>query len=200
MPDDERDRIREAQAYLTDFTQRRNLSVVVEHYEKMDELISGSVDPSERGSEAGARFDRSFNASNAVLRTCGYLTEALWNIAEGKPPPKNRRGENPLDRYKSLLRSAPFELELGERHWQTLRDAFEVRNCLLHGNGRLALMNEKSTASLKALMTRRQEGLQLRHDRLEVGRPFVLDVVAAARWLIHETSTARRSNRDEAEA
>lgn len=159
---------------------RSGLRLVLRYYDEMERLISEAVDPTDRASVVDEPIAHAYNAANAVLRACAYLTEAAYIISDGAVP---RRRRPILDQLKPHLKRRG--LDLGGQQWETVKDAFEVRHCLLHANGRLSLMEEAQADDLRSIIAKHPEGIHLHHrDRIRIQRPFVVEVARAVNWVI----------------
>ena len=124
-------------------------------------------------------FDR-MNAANSLLIGIAYVEELLillwrWRF-RSEPVPKG----SSIKRYKPLLRALGLNAETLSC-WATVQDAYKIRNCLLHANGRVSFMRDSE--ELRACIRRHQGALDERHDRVVVTSQFLRHFVHAAREL-----------------
>lgn len=118
------------------------------------------------------------NSANSLLVALGFLEEMLvllWRrqFRRRKIP----GGKSPLDRYKLLLDT----LHVDPGSSGVLRDAFTVRNCLLHANGRISLT--RNPDEMRACITRHPRALEVDLDRVRVTSVFLQRCVVAIREL-----------------
>lgn len=118
------------------------------------------------------------NSANSLLLLLGLFEEILvlfWKRRrQGEPIPAGTS----INRYKPLLRK--LGLDLGApRAWRVLRDAANIRHCLLHANGRVSLMKEPDR--IRACMVRYPGGLEEHLDRVHVTSVFLRECVGAIR-------------------
>ena len=167
---------------LTRWALRVNLDLVVQFHNTLQGLLSGAVNEageavrqSER--ETIRRFDQ-MNAANSLLISLAYVEELLPIVWK-----RQRHGE-PLPSGTSIRRYKPLFQDLGLNLralacWQVLTDAYAVRHCVLHANGRISYMRDPSV--ILACVRRHRPDLSERQDRVVVSSGFLRKCVSAIR-------------------
>jgi hypothetical protein len=156
------------------YFQRHNLNFVVQFHNLVRHLIK------EKRSSPEAKHDpwlesvleshEKLNGRNALLMLLAHLEEVLilrWR--------SRRRGE-PIPRGSSIKRFVPLLRVCGCEpgampSWTLIQDAYTLRNCLLHTNGRVSLM--KDPDEVTACVARHKPTLKKAGDRLEVAPEFL---------------------------
>lgn len=160
---------------------RQNVGVVWRHYRRMNELLEVEEESDDPMVAATAEHRRAHNAANAVLFVCANVEEILWVLWQKVASGEELGGRGGLERFKPALGTHGLGLDLGQAEWwEALLDAFTVRDCLLHGNGRLALLKTSKRATMDRILEREGSGLWVEHDRVQVGDLFVRRTVNAA--------------------
>lgn len=173
---------------------RVNLGVVLRHYERLDALLEAEEASGDVREAAFASDSRALNAGHAVLYVCSNLEEILWFLWETVFRIRGVPGRGGLDRFKPALGDKGLGLDLGRAvWWEPLQDAFTLRDCLLHGNGRLALLTPKKRAAMDRILERVGDGLSVEHDRVRVQHQYVMETLRAAVAMIDAIHVARES-------
>jgi hypothetical protein len=170
---------------------RINLDLVLRHFVTVEELIAADDDDATNPEKrASAEVSRRLNAVNAVLLACATVEEILWLVERAGPATTISGDRRGLDRFKPAL--AGLGIPVGEATWWTqLKDAYVVRDCLLHSNGRLSLMKVRKRGRIEAVLAA-ESGLSERHDRVQVASAYVRKVVMAAQAMIDAICQAQR--------
>jgi hypothetical protein len=200
-----RDSVEAAAATLVNAMDRwswsTNLGVVRRHYQRLSELLKADRDSTDPPTVASVDESLSYNAAHAVLFTCANLEEMLWFLwrTVGRDGGPDRRGG--LDRFKPALGPGGLGIDLGSAAWwEPLRDAFTVRDCLLHGNGRLGLLTPRKRAALDRTLERAGKDLSVNHDRVKVSDRYVRKTLGFAMAMVDAIHAARERLAEESDA
>jgi len=90
-----------------------------------------------------------------------------WKTYAHNIDPVDREGS--LGRFKNIARQ--LGVDLSSRLWQELKNAEEVRNCLLHANGRVSLL--KDPQKINTIIERKKSGLEITKDRIQISGEYL---------------------------
>lgn len=103
--------------------------------------------------------------TSCFLMAYAHLEEALinlWMVKLGRKPPPNNAG---IDRHKELFTS--LGVNLGECSvWPSIKDASDIRHCILHANGRLDFMRNKD--KMEKMVARYTNDIEIVNGRILV--------------------------------
>ena len=116
------------------------------------------------------------NTANMLLLALGHLEEMLILFWKRRMGTNRHPTGDGISRYKPLLDS--LGVDVGRTPcWAVLQDAYRVRHCLLHANGRVSFMRE--SLSMRSCLARHTGALEERLDRLVVTPVFLQRCVVA---------------------
>lgn len=120
------------------------------------------------------------------LMLFSHTEEWLFHLCAGAQPPPDRRRSG-IERFKPSLQALGADLSGGG--WQFLKDAENVRNCLLHANGRLTLC--KNRTEVQDTVKKYVHELDIAQDRIVVHPLFLEKFVSEIdKFLNHVRKTA----------
>ncbi len=178
--------------WMSRWAGRGSLSLVHRHFEAMEQLIQDSGD--ERGQREDFRREsaRRINAKTALLLTCANVEEVLYTTWTRELPDEEMPSRGGIAGFKRMLGKKGFGIALDTASWwEDLVDAFELRNCLLHGNGRVSYQKERRQRRIRTLIARHPDRYGMHRDRLEVLPVGVIRAIGAAAELLDEIYAAR---------
>lgn len=114
-------------------------------------------------------YDRIHNI-NTLLMMYSYLEEWLyhcWKTYASNTDLVDREGS--LGRFKNIARQ--LGVDLSSKLWQELKNTEEVRNCLLHANGRISLL--KDPQKINTIIERKNTGLEIAKDRIRISGEYL---------------------------
>jgi hypothetical protein len=114
-------------------------------------------------------YDRVLNL-NTLLMMYSYLEEWLyhcWKTYAYNADLVEREGS--LGRFKNV--AAQLGVDLSSKVWQELRNTEDVRNCLLHANGRVSLF--KDSQKIKTIIEKKKSGLEIVNDRIQISGEYL---------------------------
>lgn len=114
-------------------------------------------------------YDRIHNI-NTLLMMYSYLEEWLyhcWKTYASNTNLVDREGS--LGRFKNVARR--LGVNLSSKLWQELKNTEEVRNCLLHANGRVSLL--KDPRKINTIIERKKSGLEITKDRIQISGEYL---------------------------
>lgn len=106
-------------------------------------------------------YDR-IHSINTLLMMYSYLEEWLyhcWKIYASNTDLADREGS--LGRFKNVAK----------QFWQDLKNTEEVRNCLLHANGRISLL--KDPKKIETIIAKNKSGLEIERDRIQISGEYL---------------------------
>ena len=74
-----------------------------------------------------------------------------------------------MGRFKNVARK--LSVDLSSKLWQDLKSAEEVRNCLLHANGRVSLL--KDPQKIRTIIEKNNSGLEIAKDRVRISSEYL---------------------------
>jgi hypothetical protein len=113
---------------------------------------------------------REYLAANTFLMAYSFLEEYLWLLWKSKAKGISRASGFSIDRYEPILRGVGFDTGLAS--WCFMKQARDIRHCMLHANGRLAFMEKPPRHAIELIVAEYPEGLAVTHDRLRVSDEF----------------------------
>jgi hypothetical protein len=120
---------------------------------------------------------RLYIAANTLLMAHSYLEEYLYLLWRPLSKTVMRGSRKSIDRYEPVLEH--LGVDTTGTAWKFIIETVEIRNCLLHANGRVSHMS--NPARLKAIVSEHLGALEVEHDRLKVNADFVSQYVGAVR-------------------
>ncbi len=114
-------------------------------------------------------YDRIHNI-NTLLMMYSYLEEWLyhcWKTYASNTDLADREGS--LGRFKNVAKQ--LGVDLSSKLWQDLKNTEEVRNCLLHANGRISLL--KDPQKIKTIIAKKKSGLEIEKDRIQISGEYL---------------------------
>lgn len=107
---------------------------------------------------------------NTLLIMYSYLEEWLYHCWKTYAPNIDLVGRaGSLGRFKNVARQ--LGVNLSSKLWQDLKNAEEVRNCLLHANGRISLL--KDPQKIKTIIEKKNSGLKIVNDHVELSSEYL---------------------------
>lgn len=114
-------------------------------------------------------YDRILNI-NTLLMMYSYLEEWLYHCWKTYTPYTNLvEREGSLGRFKNVAKK--FGVNLSSKLWQELKNTEEVRNCLLHANGRVSLL--KDPQKINTIIEKIDSGLVIEKDRVLISGEYL---------------------------
>jgi hypothetical protein len=107
---------------------------------------------------------------NTFLMLYSYLEEWLyvgWKAFAPNVILIKRKGS--ISRFKNFI--SQLGVDLSSKQWQALNDAEEVRNCLLHANGRVSLLNDPE--KLKQIIGRKDSYLKIEKGSVKISGEYL---------------------------
>lgn len=114
-------------------------------------------------------YDRNLHI-NTFLMMYSYLEEWLyvaWKAYAPKVELQNKKGS--IGRFRNIVKQLGGDLS--SSYWQVLMDAEEIRNCLLHANGRISLL--KDSKKVKDIIARKDSRLNIVKDRVVISGEYL---------------------------
>lgn len=114
-------------------------------------------------------YDRMLHI-NTLLMMFSYLEEWLyhcWKLYAPNIDLVDREGS--LGRFKSVAKQ--LGLNLSSKLWQDLKNVEEIRNCLLHANGRISLL--KDPQKIKTIIEKKHSGLEIEKDYVRISGEYL---------------------------
>lgn len=109
-------------------------------------------------------YDRNLH-TNTFLMMYSYLEEWLfvdWKAYVPNIELENKKGS--VGRFRNVVKQ--LGVILSSNYWQVLMDAEEIRNCLLHTNGRISLL--KNSEKVKKIIDKKDSRLTIVMDRVVI--------------------------------
>ena len=117
-------------------------------------------------------YDRMLHI-NTLLMMYSYLEERLYHCWKTYVPnvvPLNSGGS--LGRFKNVAKQ--LGIDLSSTLWQDLKNAEEIRNCLLHANGRISLLRSpQKIKTIIEIIERKNSGLEIIKDRVVISSDYL---------------------------
>ena len=107
---------------------------------------------------------------NTLLMMYSYLEEWLyhcWKAYASNADLVDRKGS--LGRFKNVAKQ--LGVDLSSKLWQDLKNTEEVRNCLLHANGRISLFNDPQ--KINTIIAKEKSGLKIERDRIQISGEYL---------------------------
>lgn len=114
-------------------------------------------------------YDRNLHI-NTFLMMYSYLEEWLyvdWKAYAPNVELQNKKGS--IGRFRNIVKQ--LGVDLSSSYWQVLMDAEEIRNCLLHANGRISLL--KDSKKIKDIIARKDSRLNIVKDRVVISGEYL---------------------------
>ena len=106
--------------------------------------------------------------TNTFLMLYAYAEEWLNILSKKRHPMISIKDGGSISRYKTVLRDG-FGLDVSSNLWCLLTDCEKIRDCLLHANGRVDLMQNES----EIRSTAKRRGLNIKLNRLQISSKFL---------------------------
>ncbi|MDY0143908.1 MAG: hypothetical protein RBR97_18660 [Bacteroidales bacterium] len=114
-------------------------------------------------------YDRNLHI-NTFLMMYSYLEEWLyvdWKAYAPDDKLQNKKGS--IGRFRKIV--IKLGVDLSYSYWQVLMDAEEIRNCLLHANGRISLL--KDSKKVKDIIARKDSKLNIVMDKVVISGEYL---------------------------
>lgn len=114
-------------------------------------------------------YDRNLH-TNIFLMMYSYLEEWLyvdWKANVPNVELENKKGS--IGRFRNIVKQSG--VDLSSNYWQVLMDAEEIRNCLLHANGRISLL--KDSEKVKNIIHKKDSRLTIVMDRVVISGEYL---------------------------
>lgn len=101
-----------------------------------------------------------------LVSVCTIFESALTEICKEVDSIAANRFSDPKNKNQGISKAmgyldSNFEIKINEHNsWQNIKDAFEIRNCVVHANGDHSMMREKKIKQIKKIILE-SEGLDL---------------------------------------
>jgi hypothetical protein len=117
-------------------------------------------------------YDRNLH-TNTFLMMYSYLEEWLYVDWKAYAPNVERDKENgSIGRFKNIVKK--LGVDLSSSCWQVLMEAEKIRNCLLHANGRISLLNgSKKVEEVKHIIDKKDSRLSIVMDRVIISGEYL---------------------------
>lgn len=156
-----------------------NLNYLIRFHNHVRDLFRGQFHDLEKSDIK--EKDKNFNKSilqdydrnlhiNTFLMMYSYLEEWLyvaWKAYAPKVELQNKKGS--IGRFRNIVKQLGGDLS--SSYWQVLMDAEEIRNCLLHANGRISLL--KDSKKVKDIIARKDSRLNIVKDRVVISGEYL---------------------------
>lgn len=113
-------------------------------------------------------YDRMLHL-NTFLMMYSYLEEWLYHCWKIYLPDENIDGKGSLGRFKNVVKK--MGVDLSSKTWQNLKNAEEVRNCLLHANGRINLF--KDPEKINTIIKKSKSRLSVKRDSVQISGAYL---------------------------
>jgi hypothetical protein len=116
-------------------------------------------------------YDRHLHI-NTFLMMYSYLEEWLyvdWKAYAPNVELDNKKGS--IGRFKNIVKK--LGVDLSSYYWQVLMDAEEIRNCLLHANGRISLLKDSKKVEVKNIIGKKESKLKIVLDRVVISGEYL---------------------------
>jgi len=114
-------------------------------------------------------YDRNLHI-NTFLMMYSYLEEWLyvdWKSYAPNVELENKKGS--IGRFRNIVNQ--LGVDLSSNYWQVLMDAEEIRNCLLHANGRISLL--KDPKKVRNIIDKKDLKLTIDKDRVVISGEYL---------------------------
>jgi len=107
---------------------------------------------------------------NTFLMMYSYLEEWLYHCWKVYAPNvKLDKKKGSIGRFKNIIKQ--LGVDVSSNHWQILMDAEEIRNCLLHANGRINLF--KNPQEIRDIINKKNSRLIIEKDRVIISSEYL---------------------------
>lgn len=107
---------------------------------------------------------------NTFLMMYSFLEEWLYHCWKTYVPNIDLVvGEGSIGRFRDVVKQLGVDLSL--KLWQDFKNDEEVRNCLLHANGRISLL--KDSQKIRTISEKKSSGLKIVKDRVEISSKYL---------------------------
>lgn len=113
-------------------------------------------------------YDRMLHI-NTFLMMYSYLEEWLYHCWKTYLPNENIDGNGSIGRFKNVVKT--LGVDLSSKPWQNIKNAEEVRNCLLHANGRISLL--KNPNKIKTIIQKSKSRLSVKIDSIQISGEYL---------------------------
>ena len=120
--------------------------------------------------------------NTCLLLLMSHFEEAcywLWKSKVKETVLTEKKGKSSIKRYKSILEKIGT---FSNVDWNTITDAEQIRHCLLHCYGRLALYSKKE--KIETMVKKYNNELEVNLDRIYVKEGFIQRMVNSMKILL----------------
>jgi len=139
-----------------------------EHFQNLDKLEIKDREKSLKKSLI-KEYDRNLHI-NTFLMMYSYLEEWLyisWKSYAPNVDLVNKKGS--IGRFRNIVHQ--LGVDLSSNYWQVLMDAEELRNCLLHANGRISLLYDPK--KIRNIIDKKVLKLTIVKDRVVISGEYL---------------------------
>lgn len=116
-------------------------------------------------------YDRNLHI-NTFLMMYSYLEEWLYVTWKAYAPNAGLSAQKgSISRFKEILKQ--LGADLSSNYWQVLMDAEEIRNCLLHANGRISLLKDSKKTKVENIISKKDSTLKIDKDRIVISGDYL---------------------------
>jgi hypothetical protein len=167
------------------FALNYNLNYLTSFHNTMRSLLRDKQDTKEAKDNPLVKtrielFDK-MNSANVMLLALSFLEEMLVLLWKKQLLDTPIPYEGSISRYKPLMKNLGLDLENMPPCWAVLLDAYKVRNCILHANGRIDLM--KNPMEMRSCIERHGDVLDKRLEIVVITPLFLERCIKAIREL-----------------
>jgi len=164
-----------------------NLKNLITFHNYMRSLLREKRNASDVQNDPASQFILEYydkkNSVNTFLLAISFLEEMLILIWKRQMP------NDPLPKGSSILRYEPLLKKLGLDLnnlpcWGVVKDAYLLRNCLLHANGRIHLMRNR--AEIRSCIKRHEDVLDVKLEIIAISPLFLERCIYAIQELIEK--------------
>jgi hypothetical protein len=117
-----------------------------------------------------------------------YLEEWLYHYWKIYIPDVEIGNSGSIGRFKTIVKR--LGVDLTSKYWQNLTDTEEIRNCLLHANGRISLLRDPQ--KVKRIIDKKELELKIDSDRIIISGKYLYifnDNIQKLLEIIHDLHT-----------
>jgi hypothetical protein len=115
-------------------------------------------------------YDRNLHV-NTFLMMYSYFEEWLYLDWKAYAPnvTLDTQKKGSIGRFKDIVKQ--LGVDLSSKYWEVLMDAEEIRNCLLHANGRISLL--KDPQKVRRIIDKKGSSLEIVSDRVVISGEYL---------------------------
>lgn len=107
---------------------------------------------------------------NTFLMMYSHLEEWLYHFWKTSTPTiRLARGGGSIGRFKDVVKQ--LGVDLSSKLWQEIENAEDIRNCLLHANGRISLLTNPE--KVRAIIEKKDSVLAIANDRAVISGDYL---------------------------